>query len=236
MLALASALTGCGAGGPSDGGRALPTADAAPVDAAGNRVGPLFLGSPGGPRMCTASIVDSPGRDLLVTAAHCAAPQGITEDGLVFAPGYRNHQQPYGSWPIAKITVDPRWAPGEDEDYDVAFLTVGEVDGRRIQDVLGANQLATGLGVGLQVAVTGYPNEKDAPITCQSRTTSQSATQERFDCGGFTDGTSGSPWVTAKGQLVGVIGGYEQGGNTPQISYSVAFDDRVAELYRQATG
>jgi hypothetical protein len=34
--------------------------------------------------------------------------------------------------------------------------------------------------------------------------------------------------------VVGVIGGYEQGGDTPQVSYSSAFGANVAELYKAA--
>jgi hypothetical protein len=34
---------------------------------------------------------------------------------------------------------------------------------------------------------------------------------------------------------MGVIGGYEQGGDTDDVSYSVAFGQNVANLYRQAT-
>ncbi len=34
--------------------------------------------------------------------------------------------------------------------------------------------------------------------------------------------------------MIGVIGGYEQGGLTPQISYSSWFGANVAALYRRA--
>ncbi|GAA2791883.1 hypothetical protein GCM10010441_16420 [Kitasatospora paracochleata] len=227
---------GCAVTGGHPEQAARPTAGPAPADAAGKRVGALFKGRLDGPRMCTASVVASPGHNLLVTAAHCVhtAERG-TEDGLVFAPGYRDRQAPYGSWPVTSVVVDPRWADDEDPDYDVAFLTVGEVGGRRIEDAVGANRLATGLGFGLEVTVTGYPNESAEPVSCLARTTSLSPTQERFDCAGYTDGTSGSPWVTGGDRLVGVIGGHEEGGLTPDTSYSITFDDRVAAVYREAT-
>ncbi|RKE18977.1 serine protease [Streptomyces sp. TLI_171] len=214
-----------------------PTARPAPADRAGDRVGPLFLDGLDGDRYCTASVVHSRDRDLLITAAHCAAPSGRPVEGLVFAPGYRNQQAPYGSWPISAVTVDPRWGTGEDdEQYDVAFLTVEEVDGRRIEDVVGAEQFGSGPGSGLEVTVTGYPNADDFPITCRTRATSDRADRQRFDCAGFADGTSGSPWVTDEGRVVGVIGGYQQGGDSPDISYSVVFGDPIADLYRQADG
>ncbi|MER6301624.1 trypsin-like serine protease [Kitasatospora sp. NPDC001539] len=227
---LLAAGTACG------GSDAPPNAEVAQPNPVRDRIGTLSIHSAQGPRACTASVVHSPRRNLLVTAAHCVQNRRIgLLDGLVFTPGYRNGYTPYGTWPVQSITVDPRWAQDDDPDYDVAFITVRPVDGREIEDAVGGNPIGTDQGVGLTVSVTGYPNESDEPITCSVRTRSQGSTQERFDCGGYTDGTSGSPWVTASGTVIGVIGGYQEGGESPGTSYSVAFDQRVADLYRRAT-
>ncbi|MFB6891156.1 trypsin-like serine peptidase [Kitasatospora sp. NPDC056327] len=218
-----------------DGGQEGRTASVAPQNPAWDRIGTLSLNSTQGPRACTASVVQSPRRNLLVTAAHCVENRRIGRpDGLVFTPGYRNGSAPYGSWPVQRITVDPRWSSGADPEYDVAFVTVGTVGGRQVEDAVGGNPLGSGQGFGLAVSVTGYPNEREEPITCSGLTASQSPTQERFDCGGYTDGTSGSPWLTTNGRVIGVIGGYQEGGDAPGTSYSITFDERVAELYREA--
>ena len=90
------------------------------------------------------------------------------------------------------------------------------------------------------VRVTGYPASADAPVTCVNWTSEQSPSQLRFDCEGFTGGTSGSPWVTRlnpgtqTGTMVGVLGGYQEGGNTEGISYSSYLSQDVQRLYRQA--
>ncbi|MBD0671019.1 trypsin-like serine peptidase [Streptomyces sp. CBMA156] len=233
-VALTALLLAVGtACGGQDG---APTAEVAQQSPARDRIGTLSIHTAQGPRACTASVVHSPRRNLLVTAAHCVQTRRIgLLDGLVFTPGYRNGSTPYGTWPVQAITVDPRWAAGDDPEYDVAFVTVGPVDGRQVEDAVGGNPLGTGQGFGLSVSVTGYPNESDEPITCAVRTREQSATQERFDCGGYTDGTSGSPWVATDGTVVGVIGGYQEGGETPGTSYSITFDQRVDALYRTAT-
>ncbi|MEV7212512.1 serine protease [Kitasatospora cineracea] len=234
-LLLAATATGCGAAAQTGPGQ-RPTASPAIAGPAADRIGALFVDGPEGARDCTAGVVHSPGRNLIVTAAHCAAPGGVPVDGLVFVPGYRDGRAPHGTWPVTRTTLDPAWEDEQDEDHDVAFLSVAPVDGRQLEDAVGAGTLATGLGFGLDVTVTGYPNEQDAPITCRARTSSYSATQQRFDCGGFTNGTSGSPWITDAGQLIGVIGGHQEGGLSPDTSYSVAFDAHVADLYRRATG
>ncbi|MFJ3215141.1 trypsin-like serine peptidase [Kitasatospora sp. NPDC086801] len=233
-VALAALLlaTGTACGGQAE----APAAEVAQQSTALDRIGTLSVRTAQGPRACTASVVRSPGHNLLVTAAHCVQSRRIgLLDGLVFTPGYRNGFTPYGSWPVRSITVDPRWADDDDPEYDVAFVTVGPVGGKEVEDAVGGNPIATSQGFGLAVSVTGYPNERDEPITCAARTRSQSPTQERFDCAGYTDGTSGSPWVTDGGAVIGVIGGYQEGGETPGTSYSVTFDQRVAALYQEAT-
>lgn len=232
LLLLVPLTAGCVAG-PD---RRVPASHPAPLNSASNRVGAMFLGQLNGPRMCTASVVASPHRNLLVTAAHCVTTaEHSTYDGLVFAPGYRDGKAPYDVWPVTSVTVDPRWLDNEDPEYDVAFLTVDTLRGRQIEDVLGGNPLGDYEGFGLPVSVTGYPNESTQPITCRTVTTMQSSTQQRFDCTGYTDGTSGSPWLTQSGSVIGVIGGYQQGGDSDDVSYSITFDDRVSALYQKAT-
>ncbi|HEY0716008.1 MAG TPA: trypsin-like serine protease [Streptosporangiaceae bacterium] len=208
------------------------------------RVGALFMHSAAGNHFCTASVVSSPGRDLLVTAAHCingGKGAGYRSD-MVFVPAYRDGQAPFGVWTVARLLVAPQWAGSADPDYDVGFVVLNPNAGQNIQDVLGANQLGTDVQTDYLVHVTGYPDSDDSPITCVNWTSRQSSTQLRFECSGYTGGTSGSPWVTRfsprsrTGTIVGVIGGYEQGGDRPSVSYSVRFGLAVRNLYDQAAG
>ncbi|MGO9295760.1 MAG: hypothetical protein ACLP52_18110, partial [Streptosporangiaceae bacterium] len=61
-----------------------------------------------------------------------------------------------------------------------------------------------------------------------------------FDCDGYRDGTSGGPFLaevrkkTGAGRLVGLIGGYETGGRSPNISYSPQLGSRIQNLYDTA--
>jgi V8-like Glu-specific endopeptidase len=189
------------------------------------RVGALFAG---GKHFCTASVVRSPHRDLLVTAAHCL---DNGDDGLVFVPGYRDGTAPYGKWKVLKRYMPEGWSKGQDEDSDVAFATVqGD-----IQDAVGGNRFVTGTATGsTAVTVTGYPASRELPISCTNKPTAHSRTQQRIDCPKFTGGTSGSPWVNGNGQVVGVLGGHENGGATPDVSYSVVLGAEAAALHRDA--
>jgi V8-like Glu-specific endopeptidase len=203
-------------------------------------VGALFTTSHGklGHHFCTASVVNSPDGDLLVTAAHCVTGTS----GVVFVPGYDGSAAPpYGVWTVTRVYTDRAWRASADPDDDVAFLQVGQSGSIvPIEDVTGAEQLETGTPARQLVEVIGYPDATNKPIACRNWTREPMTDQLEFDCGGYTDGTSGGPFLahvnplTGQGTVIGVIGGYEQGGLTPQVSYSSMFRANVAALYQLA--
>ncbi len=132
------------------------------------RVGTLFEHDASGNHFCTASVVASPGRDLLITAAHCISDGkggGYRQD-IVFIPGYRDGQAPYGVWAPAQLLVAPQWENSSDPDFDIGFAVLKPYDGKNIEDVLGANQLGIDPGYRNLVRVTGYPASNEAPVTC----------------------------------------------------------------------
>ena len=206
------------------------------------RVGALFLRAGNGNHYCTASVVSSPGRDLLITAAHCinGGDGGGYRSDVVFIPDYRDGRAPYGIWTPARLVVASGWVRSADPDLDVGFVVLKPSDGKNIEQVLGADTLLFNAGYRHLVRVTGYPQSSGEPITCKNWTTRRSASQLRFSCDGFADGTSGSPWVTGfnpatrTGRVIGVIGGYQQGGDTAAISYSPYFGTAISQLYHQA--
>ena len=202
-------------------------------------VGVLLTTSHGklGPHFCTASVISSPHGDLVITAAHCVSGTS----GVVFVPGYDRGATPYGVWTVTKVYADRSWQTSSDPDDDVAFLQVGQPGSIvPIEDVTGAEQVATGTPARQLVEVIGYPDSGNEPIACRNWTREPMSDQLEFDCGGYTDGTSGGPFLadvnplTGQGTVIGVIGGYEQGGLTPQVSYSSMFGPNVAALYQLA--
>jgi hypothetical protein len=204
-------------------------------------VGALFTTSAGklGQHFCTASVIDSPDGDLAITAAHCVTGTSGTVD---FVPGYDNGATPDGVWTVTKVYVDQAWSSESNPDDDFAFLRLSQPGSSvPVEDVTGAEQLATGTPASRQlVQVIGYPNSSNQPVTCQNWLREPMASQLEFDCGGYTDGTSGGPFLsevnqnTGQGMVVGVIGGYQQGGYTPQISYSSVLGADAAALYKMA--
>jgi hypothetical protein len=183
----------------------------------------------GGPHFCTASVVDSPTRDLLVTAAHCVFGTGAS---IEFAPLLHDSVLPAGVWDVTRIYIDPAWTASFDPRHDVAFLRVAPHGGTRVQDVVGGHRLG-GPTPGQPVNVSGYPmGSGGRPITCTAPL-SQVDGYSAIGCAGFGNGTSGGPWVQG-GQVVGVIGGLEQGGCSPDVEYSTPFGAAVRSLFARA--
>jgi len=243
VIAAALVMWPLAAGAPA-ADASLAAATSGP-DAAAPTVGALFTVSDGklGTHFCTASVVDSPAGDMLVTAAHCLTGYSLTDPaGIVFVPGYDQGATPYGVWTVTRAFVDAAWAASSSSvNDDVAFLTVApSAAGVTLESVTGAEELGTGQPAGQVVRVTGYPDSSDEPLSCRNYATAFSSTQLEFDCASYTDGTSGSPFLVrgdTSGRpdvVIGVIGGYEQGGSTPDVSYSAAFGPSVAALYATA--
>lgn len=200
-------------------------------------VGPLFVSALGlGPLLqlphyCSASVIHSPGHNLVITAAHCVYGNGF---GIEFAPGYSDGAMPYGVWSVRNAYVDPAWKSDRDPKFDVAVLELAARAGRNVEDVTGpAPRLGRAPQLGARVTVDGYvAGSGGTPITCHApvRYTHR---YPRFGCRGYADGVSGGPWLAA-GRVVGVTGGLHQGGCTPSISYSAPFGRRVAALLARA--
>ena len=208
-------------------------------------VGALFIKSHGrlGRHFCTASVVHSPQGDLLITAAHCVDGLHPPQAGTVmFAPGYHSGRFPHGVWRVASFYVDRLWSASKDPDDDIAFLVAGP-PGTHIERHTGAETLLADQKLPVLVQVIGYPDTSSRPITCTAPARSYdpgTLTQLRFRCGGYTDGTSGGPFLAAvsaqsgDGRVIGVIGGYQRGGDTPAVSYSSKFLANALALYEVA--
>lgn len=179
MLAVTSASVASADDGPGP----FAVTVQADTNKANARVGALFgSGNSLSGHFCTASVVHSEGRNLIVTAAHCLDGDGK----LRFVPGYREGKAPYGIWDVQKTYVGDAWTGGQDEDSDVAFAEVAKRGGKGVEDVVGGNALATGRETGATaVTVTGYPSTLDAPITCTNKPTVHSRTQQRIECPAF---------------------------------------------------
>lgn len=200
-------------------------------------VGPLFADGSSSSHGCTASVVDSPAGDLLLTAAHCVSGTGA---GMTFAPGYDGGTAPYGSWPVVGAYAPQAWLDNQDPQSDYAFLVVGRSHGRTLQDVVGANVISVAPAAGDRVTLVGYVRGSgDDPVICTGSVYSTTG-YPAVDCRGYAPGTSGSPWLedvdpnTGRGIVTAVIGGLHAGGCDADTSYSSSFDSETVRLYARA--
>lgn len=221
---------------PPESSRRMPTATASNGVP---QVGALYADARAGQHGCTASVVDSPAANTLITAAHCVVGSGA---GMVFVPGQRGGHAPFGRWTVTAAYVEPNWVSRQDRLADVAFLTVAPRTTRgvrsEIEQVTGAYDLGTAAVIGQRVTVTGYPaGGRNDPITCAAKVYVTRGFPS-FDCRGFVSGTSGSPWLRVTGQgaqIVGVIGGLNQGGCHDYTSYSSRLAPDADAAYDRAS-
>ena len=192
---------------------------------------------------CTGTVIDSPRGDLVLTAAHCVASRAAdyTAGSITFAPGYDNGPDSRlgGVWSVEQIDVSPGYKSDENPEDDYAILVIAPKSGLDIQRVTGGLRLGT-TKLPEQVAVVGYNDlaydvDGNEAIICSATAFEETDDGEpwsRFDCPNYQDGTSGGPWITKDGTVVGVIGGYEQGGDSPNWSYSAIFNAGTLAFYR----
>jgi V8-like Glu-specific endopeptidase len=206
------------------------------------KVGAVFF-SVGGvvsAHYCTGSVVHSPSGNLIVTAGHCVHNKifGGWQDHIVFVPGYHDDIAPYGAWVATTAYLDSKWVASEDPDADIAFLTVRKVGGgsQSLESITGASTFTASPGYTNPISVVSYPLTAKRPVGCSAPTKKFTDTQLELDCAGLPEGASGSPFMASGNRLAGILGGYQQGGSSADTSYSIYFTDRIAAIFKVATG
>ncbi|MGI5405090.1 trypsin-like serine peptidase [Streptomyces sp. CA-135486] len=207
-------------------------------------------------RFCGGTVITSPGKNLVATAAHCF-DDSDQRHALVFVPKHsKTNPKPYGVFPIQKgeIYADPRYMKKggfkAHTDLDFAILKTGaRSDGKLVQDVVGSIPLGINLGFDHpKTRVIGYPGfeSKQNPLDCVTPMKKFSTGNEgdwkggtftEINCDGYIGGTSGGPFITAGSEaprLVGVTGGWKTGGSSPDTSYSSYFGDEVKRIFDAA--
>jgi hypothetical protein len=201
--------------------------------------GALFYTTGGKAHFCSASVVDSPQGDLLLTAAHCVYDKSVASN-VEYVPEYHDGKDPYGTWPVRAITVTYDWKTSHDTDFDFAFLAVSPENRKSIQATTNGLTLGINLSDNQKIEVIGHNDTDNEPVRCATKSFWFRTGQMEFYCHGFWTGTSGGPWIigynaaNGEGKVFGVIGGYEGGGDYEWTSYSSYFGDTARSLYRQA--
>ena len=211
------------------------SAPATPVPTVGTIVYPGFN--------CTGTVV---GANLILTAAHCVKRNGLPVGRLgAFVPEYGSGKSPWGSWPLGDYYIDSRWGDNDDPRYDYAIVSLSKTGhDYSLGDRTGTVRIsADPFQSGEQVELLGYPGDRDVPYGCATSVTSvqfDKANYWKVDCASYTDGVSGTafehyqpaPWNTVT--IGAALGGYQEGGSTPSVSYASRWDSSIYTLWQRA--
>jgi V8-like Glu-specific endopeptidase len=145
--------------------------------------GRLFVRFNGQPNSCSATVVTSFSRDLILTAGHCVnEPRGGGQvnwaTDLLFAPGYRNGVAPLGGYPAVTAGTPSLWAMAGVISFDLGIVKLTPTGGAAIQDRLGSRGIsfnrASKSFKGKTLQAFGYPAapipdyDGERPILCNS--------------------------------------------------------------------
>ncbi|GII00602.1 trypsin-like serine peptidase [Planobispora takensis] len=243
------------AGAPTALARTVP---ALPIKGSGQprNVGKVFFTQGGQNYVCSASVVNSRGRNMLATAAHCVYDVGGWSKNWIFIPAYSyvkgKHNKPFGTWTVSRAVIEPEWARGFDPDFDYSFITVRPLAGRNIANVVGAQGIKWNQPATVSMRIFGYPAELpwngSRVVSCLQTTELDTVPEagianHRFARCTLNGGSSGGPWVsnysfpTGIGYLVGIqsMKWWDENGVTTWNS-SPYLGDRAYALYRKLAG
>jgi V8-like Glu-specific endopeptidase len=203
---------------------------------------------------CSATVVRSFTRNLILTAGHCvvsptaAGPQWATN--VAFVPGYRNNARPFGTYPATKLRAPGIWAFEGDISFDIGAINLAAAPSGQIQDALGArgitfNRLGSDFK-GKRFKIFGYPADPPAFYDGQRLILCDSPFQgfEKFT-GALKagpchqqGGSSGGGWVFGKGLLASVVshGACRIDSDGCEVTSGTYFGDFAFSLWAKAAG
>jgi V8-like Glu-specific endopeptidase len=145
--------------------------------------GKLFLTIAGSDASCSATVVTSFSRDLVLTAGHCVGePAGGGQvrwaENVVFVPAYRNGSAPFGAYPAVTSGAPVLWLSRGVISFDVGVVKLAPSGGVPIQEALGSRGIAFNRAPrsfrGKRFQLFGYPAsppqfyDGERPILCDS--------------------------------------------------------------------
>jgi V8-like Glu-specific endopeptidase len=188
--------------------------------------GRLFVRQGGSRGYCSATAINSPTRQLVITAGHCvnSGPEGpgghsVWSNYLAFVPAYSGGLAPFGVFIGRRnATFSPKpWIKRNNPNFDVgAFLTKPNANGQNVADAVGGGAtIAVNLDRHQQFQTFGYPGSTKRMNTCESPYTGDDSVTYAF-AGPPTEairchwipGASGGGWLIAGGTQINGLTSY----------------------------
>lgn len=188
--------------------------------------GRIFVRQGGHRGYCSGTAVNTPTRQLVLTAGHCvnSGPdedrrQGIWSDFLEFVPAYSGGLAPFGAFVARRshIYAPKQWVKTGNPDFDLgAFLTHRNAEGVNVADAVGGGATIVMNQTRKQEFQTfGYPGETRWMQGCRSPYIGDDALTYPLPgpptlgirCR-WAPGASGGGWLIGDGTLINGVNSY----------------------------
>jgi hypothetical protein len=174
---------------------------------------------------CSGTAINSPTRQLVLTAGHCvnSGPQdgkpAVWSQFLEFVPAYNSGIAPFGAFIArrSKVFAPKQWIKQGNPDFDMgAFLTKPNAEGLNVADAVGGGAtIVTDLTRQQEFQTFGYPGEIKRMQGCQSPYIGDDALTYPFPgpptlgirCH-WAPGASGGGWLIAEGTQINGVNSY----------------------------
>lgn len=173
---------------------------------------------------CSGTAIDSPTRQLVLTAGHCvnagAEFRGnLWYRDLLFVPAYTAGKAPFGAFAArrSKIFAAPQWTRHSNSNFDVgAFLTLPNDRGMNVADAVGGGAaIALGMARNQRYSSFGYPGNVQRMQGCTSSYAGDDRSTFRFPgpptlgigCH-WAPGASGGGWLIEDGTKINGLNSY----------------------------
>ncbi len=141
--------------------------------------GRLFVRQGNQRGFCSATVIDSASRRLVLTAGHCVntGPRGpsghsVWSSFLEFVPAYSGGTAPFGAFIAHRKSVFAlrQWTKFGNPNFDIGAIVVGaNAEGVNVADAVGGGAtIATDLSRRQEFQTFGYPGESSAMQGCDS--------------------------------------------------------------------
>jgi len=192
--------------------------------------GRIFIKIGGMRGYCSGTAIDSPSRQLVLTAGHCVNAGAEARGNrwyrnLLFVPAYTAGRAPLGAFPVkaGKVFAPLQWRHHDNPDFDLgAFLTHPNNRGVNVADAVGGGAtIALDLPRNQRFVSFGYPgNVKrlqgcDSPYTGDDRLSFPLPRPPTLGirCH-WAPGASGGGWLIGDGTQIDGLNSYLYLGNT----------------------
>jgi hypothetical protein len=197
---------------------------------------------------CSGTAIDSPTRQLVLTAGHCvnsgqAGGHAVWSRYIEFVPAYTAGRAPFGAFVARRnaIYAPRQWTKGGNPDFDLgAFLTHPNRRGEDVADAVGGGAaIALGLSRRQSFRSFGYPGNArrmqgcSSPYAGEDRLSFPFAGPPTMAIGcRWAPGASGGAWLIAEGTQIDGLTSYLHLGDRSRTYGPYFSEETVGKLVR----